>query len=316
MLSVTYPFPLAERKQVSLHILLWHSHQGGTGDRGVLTASSPPSTNPPRRKQFTSSTPTPIKKKKPSLSVRSMLGHLNLLLLPCLSQGIPHPPVLAISTKSCGCISDERRQALSLVSPHLSMSKEEERQQARDLSMVDCRSRCSHSPFFAFFGSQQLKQHIESEQDGGHNHSAGFCICGTNSSSPEPCSDAAATIPVFCNSPPADSSEGQRPDYSMMALVLLSIAITAIGLTGARAVWQARRRRLRQAKENDSQKRSSLATTIAIAPLKVIVPGRLVGTPLGKGSLSAGVGKALQDQVNVRQDRPININERADKIKS
>jgi len=245
-----------------------------------------------------------------------MLGFLNLLLLPCLSQGIPHPPFLAVSTKSCGCISDERRQALSLINPHLSISEGEKRQQAPDLSMVDCRSRCSHSPFFAFSGSQ-LKQQIESEQNSGYNHSVGFCICGTNSSSPEPCSAAGPTIPVFCSSPPgqpapAHSSEDQRPDYSMMAFVLLSIAITAIGLTGARAVWQARRRRLRQAKENDSQKRSSLATTIAIAPQKVIVPGRLVGTPLGKGSLDAGVGEALQDQIIVGQDHPININEGAE----
>ena len=50
----------------------------------------------------------------------------------------------------------------------------------------------------------------------------------------------------------------------MMALVLLSIAITVIGLTGARAVWQARRRRLRLAKEWQSQKQSALATAIAI----------------------------------------------------
>ena len=50
----------------------------------------------------------------------------------------------------------------------------------------------------------------------------------------------------------------------MMALVLLSIAITVIGLTGARAVWQARRRRLRLAKEWQLQKQSALAGAIAI----------------------------------------------------
>ena len=50
----------------------------------------------------------------------------------------------------------------------------------------------------------------------------------------------------------------------MMALVLLSIASTVIGLTGARAVWQARRRRLRLAKEWQSQKQSALATAMAI----------------------------------------------------
>ena len=50
----------------------------------------------------------------------------------------------------------------------------------------------------------------------------------------------------------------------MMALVLLSIAITVIGLTGARAVWQARRRRLRLAKEWQLQTQSALAGAIAI----------------------------------------------------
>ena len=50
----------------------------------------------------------------------------------------------------------------------------------------------------------------------------------------------------------------------MMALVLLSIAITVIGLTGARAIWQAKRRRLRLAKEWQSQKQSALATAMAI----------------------------------------------------
>merc|ERR1711971_1200579 len=133
---------------------------------------------------------------------------------------------------------------------------------------------------------------VDSEQDSGHHiPSEGSCICGSKSSSPRPCSDV-ATIPVFCTSTPGNqlfadrSEEGQRPDYSMMALVLLSIAITAIGLTGARAVWQARRRRLRLAKENESKKRSSLAATIAIAKT-VIAPCDMGGTSLGKDSLSS-----------------------------
>ena len=62
----------------------------------------------------------------------------------------------------------------------------------------------------------------------------------------------------------------------MMALVLLSIAITVIGLTGARAVWQARRRRLRLAKEWQSQKQSALATAIAIGQ-KVIASKQTSG---------------------------------------
>jgi len=96
----------------------------------------------------------------------------------------------------------------------------------------------------------------------------------------------------------------------MMALVLLSIAITAIGLTGARAVWQARRRRMRLAKENESKKRSSLAATIAIAQ-KVITPGDMGGTSLGKGSMSSfEVGKIV-----VGHDHPININEGVDERK-
>ena len=319
MPSVTYPFPLAERKQVSLHIL--RRHRGGTGDRGVPTASSPPSTEPARRKQTRS-------RRKP-LPSEKMLPGLTLLLLPCLIEGTPHPSMLATSTKSCGCISDEKRQALSLISPDLSISKEERRapdlsmieeeRHTPDLSMIECRSRCSPSPFFAF-SSSQLKHQIDSEQDSGHIHSLGSCICASTSSSPEPCSDE-ATVPVFCTSPPgqdpAGSSEGQRPDYSMMALVLLSIAITAIGLTGVRAVWQARRRRLRLAKKSDSQIRSSLAATIAIAQ-KVIVPGQLVRTPLGKASLPApaevGIGK--QDQIVLAPAvRPMTVNEGADERK-
>jgi len=94
-----------------------------------------------------------------------------------------------------------------------------------------------------------------------------------------------------------------------MALVLLSIAITAIGLTGARAVWQARRRRLRLAKENDSKKRSSLAATIAIAQ-KVITPCDMGGTSPGKGSLSVEDG-----QICVGHDHPLNINEGVDERK-
>ena len=62
----------------------------------------------------------------------------------------------------------------------------------------------------------------------------------------------------------------------MMALVLLSIAITVIGLTGARAVWQARRRRLRLAKEWQSQKQSALATAMAIGQM-VIAPKQSSG---------------------------------------
>ena len=62
----------------------------------------------------------------------------------------------------------------------------------------------------------------------------------------------------------------------MMALVLLSIATTVIGLTGARAVWQARRRRLRLAKEWQSQKQSALATAIAIGQ-KVIASKQTSG---------------------------------------
>ena len=100
----------------------------------------------------------------------------------------------------------------------------------------------------------------------------------------------------------------------MMALVLLSIAITAIGLTGARAVWQARRRRLRLAKENESKKRSSLAATLAIAQ-KVIAPGDARGTSLGKGSLPVEVGRTMQDQIVVRHDHPINVNEGVDERK-
>jgi len=95
-----------------------------------------------------------------------------------------------------------------------------------------------------------------------------------------------------------------------MALVLLSIAITAIGLTGARAVWQARRRRLRLAKENESKKRSSLAATVAIAKT-VIAPCDMGGTSLGKGSLSSvEVG-----QIVVGHDHPMNINEGVDERK-
>ena len=247
---------------------------------------------------------------------------LGLFLLPCLAQGIPHPPtVSAINTKSCGCISEEERGALSSPIPaDLSISEEESQRlnpAPIELSMVECRSRCFHSPFFAF-SSSQLNHHIDSEQDSHHISSVGSCICGADSSSPRPCSDV-VTIPVFCTSPPgqelpADSSEGQRPDYSMMALVLLSIAITAIGLTGARAVWQARRRRLRLAKENESQKRSSLAATLAIAQ-KVIAPGDARGTSLGKGSLPVEVGRTMQDQIVVRHDHPINVNEGVDERK-
>ena len=252
-----------------------------------------------------------------------------LLLLPCLTQGTPHPPMLD-SAKSCGCISDEKRQALSLISPNLSISEEEERQgpdlsifederQTSDLSMADCRSRCSHSLFFAFSSSQLKIDQIDSEQD---SDPVGSCVCVKSSSSPKPCSDV-ATVPVFCSSHhqhSAGSSEDQRPDYSMMALVLLSIAITAIGLTGARAVWQARRRRLRLAKKSDSQIRSSLAATIAIAQ-KVIVPGKLVGEkPLGKASLplacEVGSPPAKQDQIVLAPvARPRSVNEGADERK-
>ena len=248
---------------------------------------------------------------------------LGLLLLPCLAQGIPHPPVPSdISTKSCGCISEEERGALSSPIPAALSISEEESQRLNpaptELSIVACRSRCSHSPFFAFSSSSQLEHHIDSEQDNHHISSVGACICGTESSSPRPCSDV-VTIPVFCTSPPgqqlpADSSEGQRPDYSMMALVLLSIAITAIGLTGARAVWQARRRRLRLAKENESKKRSSLAATLVIAQ-KVIAPGDARGTSLGKGSLPVEVGRTMQDRIVVRHDHPINVNEGVDERK-
>ena len=68
----------------------------------------------------------------------------------------------------------------------------------------------------------------------------------------------------------------------MMALVLLSIAITVIGLTGARVVWQARRRRLRLAKEWQSQKQSALATAIAIGQVIAskqssgVLPGKII----------------------------------------
>ena len=244
---------------------------------------------------------------------------LGLLLLPCLVQGIPHPHVpSANSTKSCGCISEEERRALSPIPEDHSISEEQKQELSQiptDLSMVDCRSRCSHSPFFAFSSSSQLKHHIDGEQDSGHHiPSVGSCICGSESSSPRPCSDV-ATIPVFCTSTHGQqlladrSEEGQRPDYSMMALVLLSIAITAIGLTGARAVWQARRRRLRLAKENESKKRSSLAATIAIAKT-VIAPCDMGGTSLGKGSLSVEVG-----QIVVGHDHPLNINEGVDERK-
>merc|ERR1712130_525327 len=267
--------------------------------------------------------------------VRSMLTLILLLL--CLTQGTPHPPMLD-SAKSCGCISDEKRQALSLISPNLSISEEEEerqgpdlsifedKRQTSDLSMAECRSRCSHSLFFAFSRSQMKIDQIDSEQD---SDPVGSCVCVKSSSSPEPCSDV-ATVPVFCTSHhqhSEGSSEDQRPDYSMMALVLLSIAITAIGLTGARAVWQARRRRLRLAKKTDSQIRSSLAATIAIAQ-KVIVPGQLVGEiPLGKASLplacevgsppancEVGSPPAKQDQI-APVARPRSVNEGADERK-
>ena len=76
-----------------------------------------------------------------------------------------------------------------------------------------------------------------------------------------------------------------------MALVLLSIAITAIGLTGVRAVWQARRRRLRQAKENDSQKLSSLVATIGITQ-EAIAPWQAT---VGRSSLQ-NVGQKLQER--------------------
>ena len=242
---------------------------------------------------------------------------LGLLLMPCLVQGIPHPHMpSAISTKTCGCISEEEREALSPIPEDHSISEEELQRLSPalpDLSMVDCRSRCSHSPFFAFSSSSQLKHHIDGEQDSGHHiPSVGSCICGSESSSPRPCSDV-ATIPVFCTSTPGQhqhladrSEEGQRPDYSMMALVLLSIAITAIGLTGARAVWQARRRRLRLAKENDSKKRSSLAATVAIAQT-VIAPCEKV---LGKDSLPVEDGRIV-----VGHDHPMNINEGVDERK-
>ena len=241
--------------------------------------------------------------------MRTMQGLSTLLLLlPSLTLGIPHPPILAISTKSCGCISDEERQALSLIPPDLSISEEEEERQASDVSMAECRARCSHSLFFAFSSSQQR----DSEQDDGDTHPVGSCICGTHSSSPQTCSDE-ATIRVFCTSlpgqDPADSSEGQRPDYSMMALVLLSIAITAIGLTGVRAVWQARRRRLRLDKKSDSQIRSSLAATIAIAQ-------KVVGTPLGKASLpppEVGLGK--EDQIVLAPGRLLSGSKGADERK-
>ena len=275
-------FP-CQRKQVSLHIL--RRHRGGTGDRGVLTASSPPSTNPPRRKQFpaptlthTSSTPTPSLH-KPSL-VRTMPGWLNLVLVPFLTQASPHPPVHTISIKSCGCTSEKE----IIPSPS-------------SLSKVDCSSRCSRSPFFAFSTtSSQLERVLASEQESDFVPDLGFCFCGDDASTAQQCSDA-ATIPVFCTSqighgqPPADSSEGQRPDYSMMALVLLSIAITAIGLTGVRAVWQARRRRLRQAKENDSQKLSSLVATIGITQ-EAIAPWQAT---VGRSSLQ-NVGQKMQER--------------------
>ena len=62
----------------------------------------------------------------------------------------------------------------------------------------------------------------------------------------------------------------------MMALVLLSIAITVIGLTGTRVVWQARRRRLRLAKEWQSQTQPALATAMAIGQ-KVIASKQTSG---------------------------------------
>merc|ERR1719285_1489365 len=130
---------------------------------------------------------------------------LSLFLLPCLVQGIPHPPVPSdISTKSCGCISEEERGALSSPIPaDLSISEEESQRLSRtlpELSIVECRSRCSHSPFFAFSNSQLLEHYIDSEQDSGHQiSSVGSCICGSESSSPRPCSDV-VTIPVFCTS--------------------------------------------------------------------------------------------------------------------
>jgi len=178
---------------------------------------------------------------------------LLLLSSPIIAQGAPHPQS-ALPQKSCGCVSEEEKRTLSPT--------------PSNLTMADCGKTCSASPFFAFSAPAHtdLDHHLQSETD--IRSSVGSCLCSTTkSSSPTPCSEN-KNVPVFCTvSLPGghnQTDEGERADYSMMALVLLSIAITVIGLTGARAVWQARRRRLRLAKEWQSQKQSALATAIAI----------------------------------------------------
>merc|ERR1711973_678406 len=144
---------------------------------------------------------------------------------PILAQGSPHPQSV-LPQKSCGCVSEEEKRTLSPTSSNL--------------TMADCGKTCSPSPFFAFSAPAHtdLDRHLQSETD--IRSSVGSCLCSTTkSSSPTPCSEN-KNVPVFCTvSLPGGHNqtepvEGERADYSMMALVLLSIAITVIGLTGAR----------------------------------------------------------------------------------
>ena len=188
------------RKQVSLHIL-W-SHPGGTGDRSERTALSPPSS---QGKAIS----------KTSLMARTMF--LLLLSTQILAQGAPHPQSV-LPQKSCGCVSEEEKRTLSPT--------------PTNLTMASCRKTCSPSPFFAFSAPAHtdLNHHLQSGTD--IRPSVGSCLCSTTkSSSPTPCSEN-KNVPVFCTVSLPDghnpTGEHQGADFSMMALVLISIIIIII----------------------------------------------------------------------------------------
>ena len=165
-----------------------------------------------------------------------MLGLL-LILLPSSTLGLPYPTEATMATSSCGCITLE--EADLLTSSPLP-------------SMAQCSHHCSTAPFFIFPRSP------EAHLAGGHGHaqgtttSHGSCLCGKLSMVTNTCSESHC-VEVLCGAAPTLSlasgdveEEEGRADYTMMALILLGMAMAGIGFAATSAVWQARRRRTKE----------------------------------------------------------------------
>lgn len=168
---------------------------------------------------------------------RAKMPGLLLLLLPSYSLGLPYPTEATKATSSCGCITlEESDQLTSSPLPSLAL----------------CSLHCSAAPFFIFPGSP------EAGLAAGHNHtqasttlSLPSCLCGKLSMMTKTCSETHG-VEVFCEAPTLPPVRGdveeeeERADYTMMALILLGLAMAGIGLAATSAVWGARRRRIKE----------------------------------------------------------------------